>query len=54
MWRAAAFVVLLVCAGCGASDFYKQKSHAWFSNTDEEPEPPKEDGAGKTVTQPGK
>jgi hypothetical protein len=32
MWRAAAVLALILCAGCGTSDFYQQKSQDWFSN----------------------
>jgi hypothetical protein len=43
MWKLAALLFLL-CAGCGSSDFYRQDTRSWFSNTES---PEKTDQAKK-------
>ena len=31
MWRLAIGLALILCAGCGTSDFYQKDSHSWFA-----------------------
>jgi hypothetical protein len=31
MWLRLAALALLLCAGCEASDFYRQDTHSWFA-----------------------